>query len=108
MNTRSFRTSVRILTLTLLVVSATRAGAQGVVVEPAGIIVIHARVHGYTLGAAFAGRHEKTEGSLEVGKLADLVIVSQNIFDVNPHKIGATKVVTTILGGRAVCQADTK
>ncbi len=65
-------------------------------------------VDGYTLGAAFAGRREKTEGSLEIGKLADLIIVSQNIFDIEPHKIGSTRVVTTIVGGRVVYQADTK
>lgn len=65
-------------------------------------------VDGYTQGAAFAGRREKTEGSIEVGKLADLIVISQNIFDINPHKIGATKVVTTIVGGRVVYQADSK
>jgi len=65
-------------------------------------------VEGYTLGAAFAGRREKTEGSLEIGKLADLIIVSQNIFDIEPRKIGATKVVTTIVGGHVVYQADSK
>ncbi len=65
-------------------------------------------VDGYTLGAAFAGRREKTEGSLEIGKLADLIIISQNVFDIEPHKIGSTKVVTTIVGGRVVYQADTK
>jgi predicted amidohydrolase YtcJ len=64
-------------------------------------------IEGYTLGAAFAGRREKSEGSLEIGKLADLIILSQNLFDVEPHKIGATKVVTTIVGGRLVYQ-DTK
>ena len=65
-------------------------------------------IEGYTLGAAFAGRREKSEGSLEIGKLADLIILSQNIFDINPHKIDATKVVTTIVDGRLVYQADTK
>jgi predicted amidohydrolase YtcJ len=65
-------------------------------------------VDGYTLGAAFAGRREKTEGSLEVGKLADVIVISQNIFDINPHKIGATKVVATVVGGRLVYQADSK
>jgi predicted amidohydrolase YtcJ len=65
-------------------------------------------IEGYTLGAAFAGRREKSEGSLEIGKLADLIILSQNIFDIDPHKIGATKVVATIVGGRVVYQADTK
>jgi len=65
-------------------------------------------IDGYTLGAAFAGRREKTEGSLEIGKLADLIILSHNIFDMDPHTISATKVVTTIVGGRLVFQADTK
>ena len=65
-------------------------------------------IEGYTLGAAFAGRREKSEGSLEIGKLADLIILSQNVFDVDPHKIGATKVVTTIVSGRLVYQADSK
>jgi cytosine/adenosine deaminase-related metal-dependent hydrolase len=54
-------------------------------------------IDGYTMGAAFAGRREKTEGSLEVGKLADLIIISQDIFDVHPHKIGAPRVLTTIV-----------
>jgi len=65
-------------------------------------------IESYTLGAAFAGRREKSEGSLEVGKLADLIILSQNVFDVEPRKIGATKVVTTIVGGRLVYQAEAK
>src|SRR6266853_705052 len=65
-------------------------------------------IDGYTLGAAVAGRREKSEGSLEIGKLADLIILSQNIFEVEPRKIVATKGVTTIVGGRGVYQAYTK
>jgi predicted amidohydrolase YtcJ len=75
---------------------------------PAQRVSVERAVDGYTLGGAFAGRREKTEGSLETGKLADLIIISQNIFDINPHKIGATKVVTTIVGGRLVYQADSR
>lgn len=65
-------------------------------------------IDAYTLGAAFAGRREKTEGSLEVGKFADLIIVSQNILEVPARKIGGTKVLTTIIGGRVVYQANPK
>jgi predicted amidohydrolase YtcJ len=65
-------------------------------------------VYGYTLGAAFAGRREKTEGSIEVGKLADIIILSQHIFDIAPQKISDTKVTTTIVGGRVVYQSDAK
>jgi len=46
---------------------------------PAQRLTVAQVVEGYTLAAAFAGRREKTEGSLEVGKLADLIILSQNI-----------------------------
>ena len=91
--------------------AVTRQTSEG---KPAGGFVPEQRltvaqvIEGYTLGAAFAGRREKSEGSLEIDKFADLIVVSQNIFDINPHNIGATKVVTTIVGGRLVYQADTK
>ena len=91
--------------------AVTRQTAEGTPAAgfvPEQRLTVAQAVDGYTLGAAFAGRREKTEGSLEVGKLADLIIISQNIFDINPHKIGATKVVTTIAGGRVVYQADSK
>jgi predicted amidohydrolase YtcJ len=65
-------------------------------------------VEGYTLGAAYAGRREKTEGSIEPGKLADLIIVSQNIFEIDPHAIAQTKTIETIVGGRVVYQAGAK
>jgi predicted amidohydrolase YtcJ len=71
-------------------------------------ITLAQAVEGYTLGAAYAGRREKTEGSIEPGKLADLVIVSQNIFDIDPHEIAKTKVIKTIIGGRVVYQAGAK
>jgi predicted amidohydrolase YtcJ len=65
-------------------------------------------VYGYTLGAAFAGRREKTEGSIEIGKLADIIILSQHIFDIEPQKISDTKVTITIVGGRVVYQSNSK
>ena len=62
-------------------------------------------IEAYTLGAAFAGHREKTEGSLETGKLADLIIVDQNVFEIDPLKIGKTQVVLTMVGGKTVYQA---
>jgi predicted amidohydrolase YtcJ len=59
-------------------------------------------IKGYTLNAAFAGHREKTEGSLEPGKLADLIILSQNVFEIDPHHLVNTKVVMTIVAGRVV------
>jgi len=65
-------------------------------------------IEGYTLGAAFAGRREKSEGSLEVGKLADLIVVSQNVLEIAPQKLADTKVLTTIVGGKLVYQSEAK
>jgi len=56
----------------------------------------------YTIGAAFAGHREDTEGSLEPGKLADLIVVSQNPFEVDSHRLGKTEVKLTMVGGRVV------
>jgi predicted amidohydrolase YtcJ len=65
-------------------------------------------IAGYTLGAAYAGRREKSEGSIEAGKRADLIILSQNVLDVDVHRIAETKIVTTMVGGRVVYRGDTK
>jgi len=83
-------------------------GQPEAVFVPEQRLTVAQAIDGYTIGAAFAGRHEKTEGSLEAGKVADLIILSQNIFDIDAHKIGAAKVITTIVGGRLVYQADAK
>jgi hypothetical protein len=69
---------------------------------PSERITLEDAVKGYTLNAAFAGHREKTEGSLEPGKLADLIIVSQNIFEGDPHRLVDTKVELTMVGGRVV------
>jgi predicted amidohydrolase YtcJ len=62
-------------------------------------------IKAYTLNAAFAGRREKSEGSLEVGKLADVIVVSQDLFKVDPMMIGKTQVFMTMVGGRVIFTA---
>jgi predicted amidohydrolase YtcJ len=64
------------------------------------ISVIEA-VDAYTLGSAYAAFQEKDRGSLEVGKLADLVVLSQDIFTA-PERIAETHVVLTMVGGKVV------
>jgi predicted amidohydrolase YtcJ len=63
-------------------------------------------IEGYTFGGAYAARRDKTEGSIEVGKLADLIIISQNPFKVAPNQIGRTQVMMTMVGGKVVYQAS--
>ena len=62
-------------------------------------------VEAYTLGAAFSGHREQYEGTIEPGKLADLIVVSQDIFQVDPHAIGSTEVLITLVGGKIVYES---
>ncbi len=59
-------------------------------------------IKGYTLGAAIAGRREKTEGSIEPGKVADLIVLSQDLFKIDPHQVAKTEVLLTMVGGKVV------
>ena len=61
----------------------------------------------YTLDAAFAGRREESEGSLEPGKLADLIVLSQDLFKVAPSNAAKTEVLLTMVGGKVVYRAST-
>jgi predicted amidohydrolase YtcJ len=62
-------------------------------------------IKAYTLGAAFAGRREKTEGSIEPGKLADLIVLDRDLFKIEPNQIARMKVLLTMVGGKVVYQA---
>ncbi len=59
-------------------------------------------VQAYTLGSAYAEFTENDKGSLTVGKLADFVILSQNIFAIQPSAIKNTVVETTVVNGQVV------
>ena len=63
-------------------------------------------IKGYTLGAAFAGHREKTEGSLEPGKVADLIVLAQDLFKIEPTEIAKTEVLLTMVGGKVVYQSS--
>jgi predicted amidohydrolase YtcJ len=63
-------------------------------------------IKGYTLGAAFAGHREKTEGSVEPGKVADLIVLAQDLFKIEPTEIAKTEVLLTMVGGKVVYQSS--
>jgi predicted amidohydrolase YtcJ len=72
---------------------------------PGEAVSLEDGVRAYTLGAAFAGRREQLEGSLEAGKLADLIIVDQDLFKIPASEIDKTQVLLTMVGGRVVYQS---
>ena len=56
----------------------------------------------YTIQAAFATHAERETGSLEPGKLADLVVLERNLFDIPLKELHLTRVLVTLLEGHAV------
>ncbi len=65
-------------------------------------ITVEEAVRAYTLSGAYAEFAEKVKGSLQAGKLADLVILAQDIFTIPADEIARTEVLYTIVGGRIV------
>lgn len=65
-------------------------------------ISVDAAVRCYTLGSAYAEYQENEKGTLELGKLADMVILSEDIFTIDPNTIPNVKVLKTIVGGKVV------
>jgi predicted amidohydrolase YtcJ len=59
-------------------------------------------VHAYTVGAAYASLEDGIKGSIEPGKLADLVVLSEDIFHIDPVEIQDVKVDITIFDGRVI------
>lgn len=56
----------------------------------------------YTINNAYAAFEENIKGSIEVGKLADLVVLSDDIFSINPVKIKDVKVDMTVFDGKII------
>ncbi len=72
---------------------------------PSEAVSLEDAIKAYTLGAAFAGRREREEGSLEMGKLADLIIVNQDLFKIPASTIDKTQVLLTMVGGKVVYES---
>jgi predicted amidohydrolase YtcJ len=73
--------------------------------KPQEAITREQAVTAYTLTAAYAEFAEKDKGSLEPGKLADLAVLSQDIFRVPPGELPKTESVLTLVGGKIVYDA---
>lgn len=70
--------------------------------NPAERISVADMVKAYTINGAYQLYREKSIGSLETGKYADMIVVDQDIFKENPLDIDKTKVLTTIFNGDVV------
>jgi predicted amidohydrolase YtcJ len=78
--------------------AAVNSGRRSISVEEA--------VRAYTVGSAYAEFAEHEKGTLAVGKLADLVMLSEDIFTVDRAGIKDVRVLLTVVDGRVVFRAD--
>ena len=86
-------------------VAITRQGPSGEAEPPLlaeEAIDLPTALAAYTIGAAYAIDRDQEIGSLEVGKAADLLVLSENVFSMKPRQIAQAKVVLTIFAGRPV------
>ena len=82
----------------------TRCDAEG---NPTGVnpqekISLESAINSYTLGSAISNGMEDKLGTLENGKLADITIINNNLFEIDENDIPKTEAVMTIVDGKIV------
>ncbi len=82
--------------------SITRKTFSGKSISPEEKISMTEAVKMYTNYAAFAGFEEKEKGSLEIGKLGDMIVLSNDPWETDESEIEHINVLYTILGGKIV------
>ncbi len=70
-------------------------------------ITVAEAVRAFTYGSAYASFDEKLKGTLEAGKLADLAVLSADIFKLDPLEIAKAKVVLTVVDGSVIYERPT-
>ena len=88
-----------------IMVAVTRMGPSGETDTPflpAERINLPEALAAFTINAAYANRLEKQAGSIEVGKLADLVVLDRNLFAIPPTQIAKVRVLVTLFEGKEV------
>ncbi len=85
-----------------LYAAVTRKGESGKVYGPGEAVSMKEAIRMYTRNGAFLTREEKLKGTLEVGKLADMIVLPEDLLNVSPDKVLNMKVDMTIVGGKVL------
>jgi predicted amidohydrolase YtcJ len=83
-------------------VAVTRNTEGGTVHQPGERLTREQAVRLYTVNNAYLHREEKEKGSLEVGKLGDLIVIDRDVLSCPDDEIRGTKVMLTVVGGKVV------
>jgi predicted amidohydrolase YtcJ len=65
-------------------------------------ITVGEAIQAYTYGSAYAAFEERMKGTIEVGKFADLVVLSRDILSIPPQDIAKTRIAITIFNGKKI------
>jgi predicted amidohydrolase YtcJ len=94
------------LTLYAAVTRATLDGKNANGWFPEQKLTVREAIEAYTMGSAYAEFEEKEKGSISVGKLADMVLLSDDVLTIDPVKIRDVKVLKTWVGGKLTYEAE--
>jgi predicted amidohydrolase YtcJ len=72
---------------------------------PAERLTLSQAIRAFTMGSAYVNHLETQTGSIEVGKLADLVVLSENLFALDPGELTSARVLLTLVDGRPVYES---
>ena len=86
--------------------AVTRKMNNGVAFYPGQSMTRDQAIYSYTMANAYAAFEEKIKGSIEVGKLADLVLLSNDLISCKEEEIKNTKVLMTMVGGKVKFNAE--
>ena len=90
----------------LMSIAVTRQNDQGKVLGMHQRISRQDAIRSYTSTAAYLSFDESRKGSLEAGKLADLIILNRDILNCPEHEIKNIRVLKTMVGGKFVYSRD--
>ncbi len=85
-----------------LYAAVTRKGMSGQVYGPDEIITIEEAIRAYTLTGAYLNFEEDVKGSLEPGKFADMIVLSDDVLTIDPERIMDIEVEQTYINGKLV------
>jgi len=85
-----------------MMAAITRLDDEGEPIAPRQAITASEALYGYTMGGALASGDETNRGSIEVGKWADLAVLSGNPLTEPPEALPRLKVDMTLVAGRVV------
>lgn len=81
-------------------------GIQNAVTRTPQNISLKEAVKAYTINGAYVMRQEDKVGSLKAGKLADFIVLNQDIFTISSNRIKTTKVVLTVFNGKEIYKRE--